>query len=183
LIQCTSAWRGDACNKGRHQRAVRGKGGQDVTVPGEQLQETVELVEAHVLGDPIGQDRVRRADPSDGFVAFMGGAEQLGPAVGGVRSVFGETLVDEDVSDPLHALARDAHLSGDLGYCPRLIKHDAEDLPPCGGEPDWASQSFRVAEELAIQPEQRLRDPASQFLFWRHGLTVGSRISSLRFVS
>lgn len=52
-------------------------------------QRLVQVVGAHLGGDPVGPGVLRQRDLADGVVPGLGAGQQLGPAVDGVRAVLG----------------------------------------------------------------------------------------------
>lgn len=84
------------------------------------------------------------------------------PAGGRVGPVFGQPLLHQQVSDPLHALAGHAHGPGDPRDGPRLAQHRAEHLPPGRRQPGRPGQPLRHLEELAVQPEDGQRGGREQ---------------------
>jgi hypothetical protein len=87
---------------------------------------------------------------------------------GRVRLILRQPALDQQISDPLHALAGDSHLAGDAGDRQRLWQHGTKDLPPRRGEPERASHVLGDLEELSVEPECRQGEAAEQFPFGPH---------------
>lgn len=114
------------------------------------------------------------SDPSDHDAALLRRMQKLGPTVCWVGSVLGEFVRSEDVRHSLHTLAGHADLPGDLSYGERLVEHGAEYLPPRGGQPDGSCERLAQRQELAIESEDGLGDPAHELLRRSHYCTAAN---------
>jgi hypothetical protein len=106
---------------------------------------------------------VRRADLRARSAAGCGWRQELRAAVRRVVGI-GEPAVDESIGDPLHALARAAHLARDPRDRQWLAEHCTEHLPPCSRQTRWQRESFRELEEPSVELEGRDRCTRQQHL-------------------
>ena len=135
---------------------------------GEIADESLELIVAELVHEPLSEGSVGGADPPHRGVPLVGGAQQLGAPVRRVRAVLGEAVLDEQVGDALHALTRHANRPGDLGHGQRLVEHGGEHLPPGGRQSSRSCQRLTDGHEPPVQAEHGLGGSAEQLLLGRH---------------
>ena len=108
---------------------------------------------AHGVRQLHGGNGLPRGDAPHCRVALGGGAQQLGPPVGGVGKGQGEPGLHQHVGGPLHALAGEAHGTTDARHRERGAQHRAQHLPAGGREPHRPGQLLGEREELTVQAE------------------------------
>jgi hypothetical protein len=122
-------------------RAVAGfKRGEDSL---HRRQRPPEATGANLGADPVRPRMLGDRDASDGPVARLGASDEVCAAMVRVWPILGEAVMDQEVGDALHRLARQAHAPPDTGDGARLVEDAAQYLPPRRCDLTFGSQALR----------------------------------------